>query len=101
MFTRQVVRAAQKMNFAAIWPTRGGAWIEVIRPNVERTKYTFGLLNWARLNWARLNALKNSARIYRVMSSRIVVPLCSVRFQLFKPGPWKKGMATTPNRGCT
>jgi hypothetical protein len=95
MFTRQVVRAAQKMNFAAIRPTRGGPWIEVIRPNVERTKYPFGLLNWA-----RLNALKNSARIYRVMSSRIVVPLCSVRFQLFKPGPWKKGMATTPNRGC-
>jgi hypothetical protein len=44
MFTRQVVRAAQKMNFAAIRPTRGGPWIEVIRPNVERTKYPFGLL---------------------------------------------------------
>src|SRR5260221_10337519 len=45
MFTRRVVRAAQNMNFAASWPTRGGAWIEVIRPNVEPESSPFGLLN--------------------------------------------------------
>src|SRR5690242_13606437 len=51
----------------------------------------FGLANCA---W--LKALKNSARICRVMPSRIEVSLCSARFQLFNPGPWKKRRGAVP-----
>ena len=62
MFTRQVVRAAQKMNFAAIRPTRGGPWIEVIRPNVERTKYPFGLLMSGEETLRRLQGIRSDVK---------------------------------------